>query len=258
MKIALIGSAPSSVRIAPYGSPDWKIWGCSPGVFGVAPRSDVWFELHRWEPGQPWFSKEYVEFLKNYQGTVWMSEHVPEVKNCRVLPVDYLVEKYGPYFFTSSLSWMFALAMEENPQSIGLWGVDMAASEEYGYQRAGCQYFAMLARSKGIEVGVPPESDLLRPAPLYGVCETSHMHIKMLARKRELESRLAGVNHDVLQKQHEASFLQGALDDLNWTSNTWTGNVDTSGRRFVEPPMVPSLTDMVDVSEPPLRIVREP
>jgi hypothetical protein len=245
MKIALIGSAPSSVRLAPYGSPDWKIWGCSPGAQAVVPRSDVWFELHRWEPGQPWFSKDYCNFLRDYPGTVWMAENVPEVKNCKVIPVDYLVGKYGPYFFTSTLSWMFALAMEENPQSIGLWGVDMAASDEWGYQRAGCQFFAMLARSKGIEVGVPPESDLLRPAPLYGVCETSHVHIKMLARQRELQQRIAGVQAEYNQKYHELTFLQGAIDDLNWNQQTWAGNVDTIGKKFVEPPLVPALDGMV-------------
>jgi hypothetical protein len=173
-----------------------------------------------------------------------MAEHVPEVKNCKVIPVDYLVGKYGPYFFTSSLAWMFALAMEENPQSIGLWGVDMAATEEYGYQRAGCQFFAMLARSKGIEVGVPPESDLFRPAPLYGVCETSHMHIKMLARQRELQQRLAGVQAEYNQKYHELTFLQGAIDDLNWNQQTWAGNVDTSGKRYTEPPLVPVLEEV--------------
>ena len=245
MKIALIGSAPSSVRLAPYGSPDWKIWGCSPGAHVVVPRSDVWLELHRWEPGQPWFQKDYVNFLKNYPGTVWMSEYVPEVPNCKVIPVDYLVSKYGPYFFTSSLAWMFALAMEENPQSIGLWGVDMAATEEYGYQRAGCQFFAMLARSKGIEVGVPPESDLLRPAPLYGICETSHIHIKMLARERELKQRLAAVSAEYQQKYHEMTFLQGAIDDLGWNQQTWAGNVDTGGKQFVEPPVVPVLSGMI-------------
>ena len=78
MKVALMGSAPSSVQLGPFrdksykefigGKPNlypqapfldqtWQIWGCSPGAFGIVPRSDRWFELHRWEPGaQTWFS----------------------------------------------------------------------------------------------------------------------------------------------------------------------------------------------------------
>jgi hypothetical protein len=36
-KIALIGSAPSSVGAAPYADRSWTIWGCSPGAAGKAP-----------------------------------------------------------------------------------------------------------------------------------------------------------------------------------------------------------------------------
>lgn len=246
LKIALIGSAPSSVRLAPYNNPDWQIWGVSPGAWSVAPRSDVWFEIHRWEPGQPWFSPEYVNFLKNYPGTVWMSEYVPEVKNCKVLPVEYLVKKYSPYFFTSSLSWMFAMAMELNPKSIGLWGVDMSAGEEYATQRPGCHYFAMLAKSMGIEVGVPPESDLFRPPPLYGVCETTHAWIKHTARTRELNERINMAQQKLAQATQEIQFLSGCKDDMSWQLGTWFGNVDFLGRTYTEPTEVPAMQEIAN------------
>ena len=44
-KIAVCGSAASSVGFAPYDDPSWEIWSCSPANKG-APRVDVWFELH--------------------------------------------------------------------------------------------------------------------------------------------------------------------------------------------------------------------
>lgn len=257
MKIALIGSAPSSVRLAPYGSKDWQIWGCSPGVYGVATRVDAWFELHRYEPGQPWFSPEYCQWLAKFPGPVFMAEKRPEIPNSTTLPINDLIAKYGPYFFTSSLSYMFALAIdaielereqetkEGKPHShsaIGLWGVDMSATEEYGYQRAGCQYFSMLAKAKGIEVGVPPESDLLRPPPLYGISEVDHARIKITARRRELQQRLANAQQQADQFRAEVMFLQGAIDDLNWAENTWTGS--TVAREYVEPPLVPVLANI--------------
>ena len=51
LKIALIGSAPSSIQQAPYHDPSWLVWGCSPGAYGVVPkgRSNVWWELHLYE-----------------------------------------------------------------------------------------------------------------------------------------------------------------------------------------------------------------
>lgn len=234
MKIALIGSAPSSARLAPYGDPSWQIWGCSPGLYPVAQRIDAWFELHRWEPPvigkpdqqRPWFSPEYVAWM-GQQKLVWMVNPVKEIPNSKELPVGELVQKYGSYFFTSSLAWMFAMALNairesgDTDNTIGMWGVDMAASEEYGYQRAGCQFFIQLALNMGIEVIIPPESDLLRPAPLYGICETYPVHIKMLERKRELEGRLAAVRATRANAEREEHFLMGAIDDTTYMMNTW-------------------------------------
>ena len=159
-KIVLLGTAPSSMSLAPFGNPEWEIWACSPGTFGLAVyhgvQFDRFFELHRWEPGQPWFSKDYVDFLINFPREVIMGSHVPAVPNCKVLEAARLVETFGPYFFTSSLAWMCAMAIEEQPETIAFYGVDMASNSEYLDQRLGCQYFAQEAARRGIEVGVPP------------------------------------------------------------------------------------------------------
>lgn len=239
MKIALIGSAPSSVRLAPYADPSWTIWGCSPGAYGMAPRSDAWFELHRWEPqvpgkpgtGQPWFSPEYVEFLVRHPCVYVADPAPPEVPNAHVYPVEAMINRYGPFFMTSSLSWMFALALEQpGIEEIGLWGVDMSASEEYGYQRAGCQYFITLAMQRGIKVTIPPESDLLQPAYFYGITENSPMMVKLTARRAELQSRKQAADQRATQARDESIFLSGALDDLEYMIKTWV-----AFQSFVEP-----------------------
>lgn len=258
MKIALIGSAPSSVQLAPYNNPDWQIWACSPGAWPVAgPFTHKWFELHRWEPGQPWMSHEYCKFLDTFKGEVVTINPIESIHNNQTVNVNELVDKYGPYFFTSTLSWMFAMAIEAGATSIGLWGVDMAASEEYGYQRAGCQYFAQLAKSMGIEVGVPPESDLLRPAPLYGVCEHSHNWIKITARQRELTHKLKAAEAEARAKTEEAIFLRGALDDQNWNQQTWAGHTDTMGPGYIEPPLVKEVKSSQIALAPTIEMVEE-
>jgi len=506
-KIVILGTAPASMRLAPFNNQDWDIWACSPGTYG-SPRITKFFELHRWEPGQPWFSEGYCNFLRNFAGPVMMAQKVPEVKNCVVLPWRNLVKKYGPYFFTSSIAWMMAEAIEEiqacgGEGKIALYGVDMAAAclsgdirvltsdlrwvrcdsveigdeliafdehsqpygdgvkqrrwkktkvlrndrltkpsykvtledgreiicsedhlwltygentsrwkhakdlvtsnhredrptriidcidvwdedrswdagylaaafdgegyvsqtlrngqwghmrigfsqrdnemlaqviesltqlgyefkdssitkginggvhnlnirggraeqmkflgnirprrllgkfdpdtlgifkkrnkvavvktefigdypviglktdtstfiaeglashnSEYTDQRLGCQFFAMLAKSMGIEVGVPPESDLFRPAPLYGICETSHAWIKQKSRAIELNQRLAECNKLLEEKRDEKHFLQGALDDQDWHLHSWFGNEDSAECTYVEPPHAPVL-----------------
>ena len=235
-KIALIGSAPSSIHKAPYPDTSWNIWGCSPGAFGQVPRSDVWFELHRWEPpthgypnepAVPWFSPEYTEFLKDHPCVV-TSIPIEAIKNHYVLPYEELRGKYGDYFWTSSIAWMLAMAIEQKPKAIGLWGIDMAAGEEYHAQRPGCQHFIGIAQSLGIDVILPPESDLMRPPPPYGVIEYNPRFIKMLARKQELERRIATSNQYIQEHSGQAQFLNGAVDDLDYMINTYSheGNDD--------------------------------
>ena len=241
MKIALIGSAPSSVRLAPYQDPDWEIWGCSPGAYPFAgPHADVWYELHRWEPqipgmvgsGKPWFTPEYCEFLTRFdKGPVWMIDPPPEIPNALAYPVNDMVEKYGPFFFTSSLSWMFAQALErEGVEEIGLWGVDMSAHEEYGLQRPGCQYFITLAMQRGIKVTIPPESDLLQPPLFYGVTENHPMMIKLMARMEELKGRHTAAIQRESQAAQEKHFIAGAIDDLDYMMKTWV-----TSQAWVEP-----------------------
>lgn len=245
MKIAILGSASSSLGLAPFGDLSWKIWGCSPGTYAHLQRCDAFFELHRWEPGEigkahtqkQWFSPEYVMWMAQRPPgvcPVWMADHVPQIPASRPLPISDLTGKYGTYFFTSSIAIMLACAIEDILEDraaraadvhiedeIGLWGVDMAATEEYGYQRAGCQHFILLAADLGIKINVPPESDLLRPMPIYGLVESEHWHIKGTARRRELEARRYNAEMAKRHAELEEAFVRGALDDHNYHMQTW-------------------------------------
>lgn len=220
-KIALLGSAPSSVQLAPWNDLSWEIWGCSPGAWPHAKRANRWFEIHKWEPEKPWFSVDYVNFMRGIHGPVYMIRPIPEIPNSVAYPKDEMVARFGPYFFASTLSWMFASAIVEGATEIALWGVDMSATEEWIYQRSGCHYFIQLAKSMGIKVWTPTESDLLRPPPLYGFSEDTPEFGKMLARKQELEGRLQNAIHREATAHDERMFLQGALDDVAYYMKTW-------------------------------------
>lgn len=235
MKIALVGSAPSSVQLAPYQDPDWQIWACSPGAYPYAgPHADSYFEIHRWEPqvpghmgtGQPWFTPEYVEFLTRFKGPVWMMDPLPpEIPNVQRIPFEDLTEKFGPFFWTSSLSYMLAMAIDTpGVTEIGLWGVDMSAHEEYSLQRPGCQHFITEATQRGIKVTIPPESDILQPPLFYGVTESSPMMIKLTARMQELQQRHAQCIQQEAAAAQQKHFLAGAIDDIDYTIKTWVSH----------------------------------
>ncbi len=234
LKIALVGSAPSSSRAAPYQDPSWQIWGCSPGLYGVAPRVNAWMELHLFEPGQPWFSPEYCQWLGALPDrgvTLWTGAPVPALPGSQVLPHQALLDEFDPnrWFCTSSLFWMMAMAIKAGASKIGLWGVDMAADEEYEMQRAGIQYLTYIAKARGIEVGVPPESDLFTPRFRYGIDEWTHSYRKLRARNAELAARLREAEAQAAQQTQAAYFIKGAINDLKYCGDTWADKAEYTG-----------------------------
>lgn len=273
MKIAVLGSAGSSIGRAPFKnskyeewaegkSPelqrahdyvpgDWDLWGCSPGCWAVVPRATRWFELHRWENDVPWFSPAYRQFLRDFKGPVYTGGRVEEIPNHVVYPIDRMEEKFSSYFMTSSLALMLALAIDtieqirgargahdasklpagvkaeeldktDEDDVIGLWGVDMAAMDEYAYQRPGCQFFVLEAMRRGIGVYLPPESDLMRPQPVYGISEWDHNYIKLTSRARELSAAMQTKQAQLEEAKNSVVGIQGELSALNAFVSTWT------------------------------------
>lgn len=264
-KIAILGTAGTSVELAPFKDQSWAIWGCSPGLYPIAAkaRSDVWFEPHRWmpsAPGQvgaagtkPWFSAEFHAFLQQHNGPVFMTDPrakadasdadellrrygapEPSIPNSVPIPYGNLIQKYGPYFWTSTIAYMLAMAIETlAPRALagekvflGLFGVDMAASEEWNYQRPGCQHWVGLAMSIGIDVVLPKESDLMRPTTMYGIGEYNARHIRLSARRAEVQ---AIVNN--LQAQHNEitqRLISGkaTLGELDYVLSTWSDDIE--------------------------------
>lgn len=223
-KIALLGSAVSSVGLAPIQDPEWEIWACSPANKGI-PRCDVWFELHNLEVKRREGLGEWLEYLKP-QPLVYMQKEEPDFPNSKAYPLKEMFEKYGPFWWTSQLAYMMALAIEQKPEAIGVYGVDMAANSEYNQQRLACQYFITKILEADIQLVVPPESDILEPSPLYGYCESSRQWRKYNARKLELQARIANLKAQEEKSAKEAAHLIGALDDMDYQLAHWANRRD--------------------------------
>lgn len=220
MKIAICGSAPSSKKLAPFNDPEWDIWVCS-DANGDLPRADVVFELHDVSifEAMPQLSS-YMEWLK-HQKKVYMIEKLDRYPTSVEYPKARMIEKFGPYFFSSSIAWMMALAIDQQPEAIGLFGVDMTASDEYAFQRPGCQYFIQKCHDLGIKIIVPPHSDIAQPAPLYGYKEADRFYRKMFIRREELLARLSEQEATMKQAVRNKLQLEGALEDLQYTIESW-------------------------------------
>jgi hypothetical protein len=217
LKVALIGTAPSSRMLAPFGDPSWKIWACSPGNMNVLPRIDIWFELHgnmHW-PECAAYGPQYVEWLKKQKFPIYM-QNQQFVENALTFPMIKLVREYGQYFFTSSFAWMIAFAMSSGAKEIGLYGIDMASRNEYILQRQGFYYFLDIAAKRGITVTAPLESDIMQPPGLYGYSEVTNYGRKAHARQHELQTRIAQMTPERDGHTRNITYLEGALEDIDY------------------------------------------
>lgn len=224
LKIALIGTAPSSRMLAPFGDPTWTIWACSPGNMNQMPRVDAWFEIHGnllW-PENRSYGEPYVNWLRQQSFPIYMQDSVL-VPNATPLPKDELVKEFGNYFFTSSFAWMMAMAIREGAKEIGMFGIDMASKDEYVLQRSGGHYFMQVAKQRGIKVTVPHESDLGQPPGLYGFSEVTPFGRKIHAREQEIKERLGTMRGERDRLNSSITYLEGAVEDLDYIKSIWGG-----------------------------------
>ena len=73
-RIALLGSAPSSIKLAPFDDANWELWGCSPGCSQHLKPEQVhsWFEIHAFDKSRADFDAGYMSFMREIRGPVYL------------------------------------------------------------------------------------------------------------------------------------------------------------------------------------------
>lgn len=145
-QVAIIGLS-SSHDLAPWGDSSWEKWGL-PWDEGYWIRCDRLFEMHDLRLLESEHSKrpkDYMDRLMNIDVPLYMQESY--FLNATRYPFEEVAKNWN-----SSIGYMIALAIHERVDRIGLWGVDMKHSEEYGYQRPNTAYLLGLAEGLGIEL----------------------------------------------------------------------------------------------------------
>jgi hypothetical protein len=228
LKVALVGTCPSSRLLAPYEDSSWEIWACSPGnAFGFLPRVTKWFEIHGdllWPESAEWGAPKYIEWLKQQDFPIYAIDN-SVFPNAVRFPKDEVLAKFGRYFFTSTFAWAFALAMMKGAKVIGLYGIDMTVNSEYAHQRPAMQHFIWLAAQAGVMVVAPDESDILQPPPLYGFSDATPIGRKLAVRERELQIRIDQMTAQRDQLNRDIAFIDGAIEDVDYQRKTWLGYV---------------------------------
>lgn len=247
-KVGIIGKAPSSVALAPYADPGWEIWILNTlGHANEVPRWDRQFELHDLTLTKAKEYGDYYQWLAKQTRPVFLRDvPPPDFKAGVQFPLGQILEHFAPLagktYLTNTVSLMVALAIYEHEHGapiaeIGMWGVDMAQhglkgaghagwfSSEYARQRPSVEYWIGIAEGRGIKFTIPPQSDILKAACIYGY-HTTERFKKFQARRQELQQRIGQAQQQEQQRHDEAIYLAGALEGMNYDEQWLGGGVE--------------------------------
>lgn len=210
-KVAIVGCSESR-DMAPFKDESFEIWGVN-NLYSLIPRASRWFEIHLIENDGSKFMRrgsvdfrgqkvdDYLaglaEFAEKHKCPIYMQQKWDSLPTSEVYPIDAMVKKYGSYF-TNSVSYMLAMAIEEGFDEIHVYGVDMAVSSEYHHQRPSCEFFLGVAAGMGKKIYIPAEADLLKTRFLYGFQETENF-----AWTKKMRSLRAGVQKKRLKAENK-------------------------------------------------------
>lgn len=168
-KIAIVGGGPGRMK-APFKDRSWEIWAFS-SRRGRLPRISRWFEIHAMTDLRQQLAgkkkgrrsyRNYMRFMRRLKCPVYMRKAYRRIPKSVKFPLDPLLERFGR-IFTSTASYMIALAIVEGCDVIGLWGVNLDR-REYWRQRPAIRYLLAVARQNGIKLVLPRRFPMKIPA----------------------------------------------------------------------------------------------
>lgn len=85
-----------------------------------------------------------------------------EIKS-RLYPYQRIVEKFNSAYFTSTICYMLAYALDKGYRKLKLYGVDMLTKAEYQYQKGGVEFWLGYLQGMGGEYYIAPGSAIMVP-----------------------------------------------------------------------------------------------
>lgn len=219
--VSIVGFSEGHVHEAPYGDPGWEMWGINRlhTITAASGPFTRWFNLHDLElfHGQ---DEEHLEFLRTFAGPVYLRPADIgkfDIPNQTPFPIDPITQRFGRYF-NNTISYLIAYAITLQPDTIGVYGVDMAQDHlmnaEYSQQRPSCEYFMGLAVGAGIKLHLPHGSDLLKTTHLYGFEDPDVFIQKCMSRLQEVGSRKEAAKQQMAQVDAEIAGLNARKQDM--------------------------------------------
>lgn len=206
-KMAIVGFAASSKDLAPFNDPTWEIVGLNQ-LYRHIPRADRWLEIHHNFLDHVVEGTDHQKWLAESPIPIYMVDRIPGIPNSVRFPIERAMKGHLDYF-TSTVAFMVALAIEEGFKEIGLWGIDLIVGDEYFYQKPCAEFWLGVAHGKGITVTLPHTTALCKQSHRYGY----QLEPASLIAISELAKRKAGLMDERHKRMIELANIDGALQD---------------------------------------------
>lgn len=162
-KVAILGLSPSTHDQVPW---DWEVWGLPWDA--DYPRINRFFEMHDrdlLEQPEARRPNDYWERLAHLD-PVYMQKVHDDIPGSVEFPLETLQKSVfsgiprGLWddqkdWYNSSPAYQIALAIHEEFDVIGMWGIDVLDDSEFAAERPCLEFLQGLAIGRGIEVFVP-------------------------------------------------------------------------------------------------------
>jgi hypothetical protein len=162
LKVAIVGLSPTTHGLAPWDDAEWEVWGL-PWDVGYHWRMDRLFEMHDIRLLESEHAPRkcgYLQQLRESEVPLYMQEAY--FTGATKYPFEEVEKSIGLPYWNSSIAYAMAMAIHDGAEEIGIFGVDMRADDEYGYQKPNLEYLVGVAVGKGIKVTIPEESPLCK------------------------------------------------------------------------------------------------
>jgi hypothetical protein len=156
---------------------------------------------------------DYVGWLQRTPLPVYMTQTYPDLPTSVRYPVERIMAEFsaGRDYFTSTPSFMVALALLEGFTTISVYGIDLIVGREYDFEKCCMEYWLGVAQGRGVTLEIPEGAALLKQTHRYGY-EPEGSHMGPMKRSL-LDSRIRQYN----EKRHEClttlNNLDGALQE---------------------------------------------
>lgn len=237
MKIAIVGGAPGTKDEAPFGQ-DWQMWVLGHFV-QTYDSADAVFEVH-----QKYEDSEY--FRNIVKAANGLNARLITWDNYPYEQIDAL--NNGERYLTSTIAYMFALAILEGATEIGMFGVDMSVDDdEYRYQRPCLEHWRGVAIGRGINVTLPKKCPIGKWRGTYGLDDVIKEEFNPTPFKESEFLALARMHGEKIEQyKREISALQRVIDTHDGCKQSYERMAKTA--RAVDDGMtIKSLQDAVSL-----------